>query len=391
MLDVFCMSFKNVFKKRLRTILTIFGISVGVASVMLINTISEVGIKSVNNELDALGLNGISVTANKSEITNSDLKLIKNIDGVKNVMPIMTDYSKASFSGFSEDIVLWGVDSNVKQAVSVEILHGREFKHSDVLSRENVCLVDETVAKKLFGRVNVVGKTLKLKVGTAFEPFYVIGIARADSGLLKSVAGDLLPCFCYVPYTTMQSVIGTNELNQIAVRLDSENLTKKVSKTIQTELDYQKGIFESVSTGDLATQRKSLNNLLDIITVVFGFVGVISLFVSGLGIMTVMLVSVNERTREIGIKKAIGARFSNILFEFLTEALIICLIGSLIGCALGAGVVFIGSFALKIQATIPISAISNSVLSAIAVGVIFGLFPAMKAASLSPVQALRYE
>ena len=136
MLDVFCMSFKNVFKKSLRTILTIFGISVGVASVMLINTISEVGIKSVNNELDALGLNGISVTANKSEITNSDLKLIKNIDGVKNVMPIMTDYSKASFSGFSEDIVLWGVDSNVKQAVSVEILHGREFKHSDVLSRQ---------------------------------------------------------------------------------------------------------------------------------------------------------------------------------------------------------------------------------------------------------------
>ena len=107
--------------------------------------------------------------------------------------------------------------------------------------------------------------------------------------------------------------------------------------------------------------------------------------------MTVMLVSVNERTREIGIKKAIGARFSNILFEFLTEALIICLIGSLIGCVFGAGVVFIGSFALKIQATIPISAISNSVLSAIAVGVIFGLFPAMKAASLSPVQALRYE
>ena len=391
MLDIFALSFRNIFRKGIRTALTILGIAVGVASVMLINTISDVGIKTVNAELDSLGLNGISVSGDKATITNDDLKIIKNQSGVTNAMPILTTQSKAKQNDISQQVMVWGVDSGAKQVISIEVLYGRAFNEYDIQAKENICLIDETLAKKLFKRQNVIGKSINIYVGNAYENFEIIGITASGSGILQSIMGNMVPNFCYIPYTTFQQSTGSDELYQIAVKVNDDSLTKSVSANIKSVLDNEKGINNSVKTGDLASSRSTLTGLLDKITVIFLVVGVISLFVAGLGIMTIMLVSVNERTREIGIKKAIGASFFNIMSEFMFEALTISLIGSIIGSALGFIIIKLGCMIFNLSISILPSNVLLAVGGAVTVGVLFGVYPAYKGAKMKVVDALRYE
>ena len=156
MLDSIILSLRNVFRKGIRTSLTILGIAVGVMSVMLINTISDVGIKTVNAELDSLGLNGISVSSDKCEVTNDDLELIKSQNGVKNAMPILTTQSKITENDISEDVMIWGIDSGAEQVISINVLYGRSLEGYDIDAKENVCLLDENAAEDIFKRKNAV-------------------------------------------------------------------------------------------------------------------------------------------------------------------------------------------------------------------------------------------
>lgn len=389
MIDSILLSFRNIFRKGIRTTLTVLGIAVGVASVMLINTISDIGIKTINSELDSLGLNGISVTSDKCSVTNDDLNIIKQQNGVESAMPILTSKSKISNSNFSKDIMIWGVDSGAQQVVAFDVLYGRSFENYDITSKENVCLIDETAAKAIFKRKNCVGKRVKILVGNAYDEFKIIGITSSGSGILQSVMGNIVPCFCYIPYTTFQQSTGSDELYQIAVKLNSEELAENVSKNIKAKIDVEKGIKGSIKTGDLAAGRQTLMGLLDTITVIFSTVSIITLFVAGLGIMTVMLVSVNERTREIGIKKAIGAHFFNIMSEFLFEALTISTFGSIIGIIAGVIIILSGSMIIGVEFNIKISTLLISFSSALIIGVVFGLYPACKAAKMKVIDALR--
>ena len=391
MIDNIIFSFRNIFRKGLRTTLTILGIAVGVASVLLINTISNVGIKTVNYELDSLGLNGISISADKADLKNSDLNFIKSQEGVKDAIPILTSKATVSQNDFTEDVMLWGVDSGVKQVISIDILYGESFNKYQILSKENVCLLDENAANKIFKRKNAIGKFLNISVGNTFEKYKIIGITKAGSGMLQSVMGNFIPNFCYIPYSTFQQSIGTDELYQIAVRINENTETDVISTSIKNAVDNEKGIKDSIKIGDLAAGRSTLSSLLNTITIIFSAVGIITLLVAGLGIMTVMLVSVNERTREIGIKKALGATMNTILNEFLFEALTICVLGSIIGSSFGLIIIKLGENLFNISAEISLLSIIVSFSSAILTGVVFGIYPAYKAAKMKPVDALRYE
>ena len=189
----------------------------------------------------------------------------------------------------------------------------------------------------------------------------------------------------------MQLELSTNTLYQIAAKIDNNYSPNFVAKEIKKIIDNEKGIKDSVSSGNLATSRMALTNLLNTVSAVFAVVGIISLLVCALGILTVMLVSVNERTREIGIKKAVGASFFNILAEFLFEALTICLIGSIIGSVLGVAIIFLGNELLNLGAMLSFKNIIIAMSGAFLTGGIFGIYPAVKAAKMNPCEALRYE
>lgn len=389
------MAFRNLRRKGVRTFLTLLSIAIGVSSVLIINVISSAGKTAVNHELDSLGVNGIAVSVKQADgstgLKNEDLATLRGISGVEEATPVITKMGTASAGGQSSSTMIWGIDSGANQVISLEMTYGREITAADVAGRSNVCLVDATTAQALYHRENAVGGTLYLSLGGGSEPFEIVGVAAPDSGILQSIAGEYIPTFVYIPYTTLQRYIGTDTLTQIAIQVPEEegdNLDA-VAQKIEHSLQMQKSSDATVQADNLVKQRGKLSNTLDIVTLVLSVIGSISLLVAGLGIMTVMLVSVTERTREIGVKKAIGAGRGAILREFLTEAVLLSLLGSGIGLAIGALVTEIASAIVQYPVHVTLRQALSAMGIALVSGVLFGVYPALTASKMRPVDALR--
>ena len=393
MLDIWRIAAGNLLRKGMRTVLTVSGIAIGVASVVIIGAISRAGTAAINGELDSLGLSGVSVSSsqNGTGLYIEDLDVLKAIDGVEEVTPLVPQSTLATSRGQSAQTLVWGVDAGANTVISIETKYGRAIQSEDVNSAANICMVDENLANALYSRDNIVGKTVSLMVGEVFEDYEIVGVIKQGSGILSSLMGEYIPSFVYVPYTTMQNITGQKELSQIAVKFVQGTDVEAASATIGARMERAKGVTEAVKIDNLSKQRDRLGNMLDIVKLVMSAIGAITLLVAGLGIMTVMLVSVNERTREIGIKKAIGASFKVILTEFLLEALTISIVGSIIGTTFAVAVCLIAGSALGVAIEFSVGSILFSVGVAVATGVIFGVYPAVKASRLKPVDALRRE
>lgn len=396
MTDSISFVYKGLLRKRGRTLLTLSGIAVGVASVIIIGAIGATGTVAVNHELDSLGMNGLSVMSKASTTVDTtlktqDLELIRSLSCVEAATPIVANTSIASNGLHNCESVLWGIDSGSQSLISLEVLCGRELSHYDILSGANVCLIDQETARQFFQRDNPVGKSISLLVGETQEQYEIAGIVRANSGILQNLVSDYIPTLIYLPYTNVQKMTGSTEVTQIAVQVSDNASLDDAARQIEEGLSRSKGIPGAVRTDNLAKQRGQLTNMLSIVSLVLTAIAGISLVVAGLGITTVMLVSVHERTREIGIKKSIGATNWQIMKEFLLEASVISLAGSLVGALLGVGLCLLAGILTGMQLVIPPDQIVVSIISAVGVGVVFGVYPARKAAGLRPVEALRHE
>ncbi len=397
MRDILSCAMKSLARKRLRTALTIGSITIGVVLVVIVSLISNAGKTAVNSELESLGISGLSISTNSSAdangesgITEETLNLIRSTSNVETAMPLMIEYSLTTLRETQANTLICGIDAGAKQAISLTLKHGRLISKGDVQSASSVCVVDEALAESAYGRENITGKTIRLQIGGSQEEFEIIGIAEAGSTLLQSL-GEFIPSMVYIPYSTMQAMTGCSTFDQVAVRVDSAADVSLTEATILSRLERVTDTHGYFRTDNLSTQRDKLGNLLDIVTLVLTAISGISLVVSGLGIMTIMMVSVSERTREIGIKKAIGASRSRILWEFLTEAVVISLFGSLVGIAVGSGIGLIGMQVFGFSVPIAWTDFLYLILFTVCLGVVFGVYPAIKAARLKPVDALRQE
>lgn len=396
MLDLFKSSFRNLVRKRLRTLLTVSGIVIGIASVIIIGAIGESGKYAVSTELDSMGIGGLSITANTEGESNKrlnleDLQAIRSIPDVEQAMPITMQYTDTSIREKRSSSVILGIDSGANQAISLNLLYGRMISRSDVSSSSNVCMIDQNYAKTAYGRENIVGKELLVLHSGAFESYTIIGIVEAGSSILQNVIGNYAPNFVYVPYTSFQNVSGQIVFDQIAVRVNDNQDVDRASTALIQALERYSGETGVYRADNLSKQRDKLSSLLDIVSMILSAIGAISLVVAGLGIMTVMLVSVNERTREIGIRKAIGAKNRTILIEFLFEALSMSLIGSILGSIIGVSLILLAALIFGIPLIISMQSILVAIVFAVIIGVIFGVYPAFKASKLHPVDALRFE
>lgn len=388
---------RNLKRKGVRSILTLVSIAIGVSSVLIIGVISDAGKAAINHELDSLGVNGISITGKQSNgnpvLQNDDLDIVRSIPDIDTAMPVVTAMGNSEGNGQSSATMIWGIDSGAGQVISLEIIYGRSFNNADIAGYGNVCLVDTLTAQSIFQRKNVIGSTISVSIGGVSEDYTIIGVAAPDSGILQSIAGEYIPAFIYVPYTTLQSALGSDALSQIAIQV-SQNKTNDIdviAKQVSQAISVLKTSDSTVNAENLAKQRGKLSNTLNIITLVLSVIGSISLIVAGLGIMTVMLVSVTERTREIGIKKAIGARKASIMREFLTEAILLSIFGCLVAMAfvwiITLAATAITGFSFSLSLAQALYAIGIAIIS----GIIFGVYPAYSAAKLRPVEALRRE
>ncbi len=395
--DVLFCALKNLSRKRLRTFLTMGSITIGVTMVVIVSMISSAGRTAVNRELENLGVSGLSISTNASAspdgqkgISSENLNLIRSTSHVETAMPLMIEYSLSTLRTIQSNTLICGIDAGARQAISLTLKHGRLISRGDLKSSALVCVVDETLAREAYGRENITGKTITLQIAGAQEEFRIIGVAEAGSSLLQSL-GEFIPSMVYVPYSTLQALTGRENFDQVAVRVDASADVAATENLILNRLRRTAGNNDFFRTDNLSTQRDKLGNLLDIVSLVLTAISGISLIVSGLGIMTIMLVSVNERTREIGVKKAIGASRGRILFEFLAEAVVISLLGSLIGVAVGGGISWFGMQAFGMSVPFVWTDFALLIAFSVLLGAVFGVYPAVKAARLRPVDALRLE
>lgn len=397
MIDFLISALRNIGRKKLRSILTFCGIAIGVASVIIIGAIGNGATIAVNGQLDSLGINGINISQKRENVndtnavmTQNDLKYCLGVKGVDSAMPLIMQEGNATLKGEQKSAMIWGVGSNARSIISLNLKYGKMLTQSQVSSHAKVCLIDDAFAKSIYKRTNITGKTISIYMGDSYETLKICGIVESSSSLLYNLVGDYVPTFVYLPYTTAADLRNSDGFDQIVIKEKANYDSDKTGSQI-VKLLGQKHIGSSYQVSNMLKQKQKLSNILGIITLVISLVGAISLFVAGIGIMTVMLVSVNERMREIGIKKAIGAKKTTIMFEFLLEALIISLIGGIIGVALGVGISFIMSKASSFNFDINMNYVLISSGFAAATGIIFGVYPAYKAANLNPVDALRQE
>lgn len=397
MTEAFRCAIRSLARKKGRSLLTIIGIAIGVTAVVIISNISQCGTAAVNAELDGLGMGGISVSLDTSKgnsdapLSENELSIIKKSPYVKSAMPVIFQIGNIIQRGEETQALLWGIDNNANDVISLNLLHGRFINKGDIAARARVCLTDETYAKENFGYKNIVGRKISVLCGGTLEEFEVVGVIKTGSGLLQNMMGTYIPTFLYLPYSTMQEFYSMSGYDNIAVKISDDSDPDIIGEKLAKSLAIETGCDDSYISTNMAKQKDGLSQLLNIVTMILSAVGGVSLVVASLSIMNVMLVSVGERKREIGIKKAIGARRGDILKEFLVEASVLTLCGCVLGVILGLAVSYIGAFILGITLEVRFDIIILTVLFSLLTGIVFGLYPANKASKLKPVDALRID
>lgn len=394
MSDILKCAFRSLFRNIERTLLTLIGISIGVASVITIVYIGQSGSYAISGELDGLGMNGVTIGlsdySTQNALSDKELSIIESQSCVESAAPLIFETNTATIHNTTQNVYLWGIDYNAKDVISLTLADGRFFNKNDIQSKAKVCMVDESFANSFnFSYINILGKKIKISSGNTYMEYEIVGVIKTGSGLLQNVMGSYLPNFIYIPYTTMQENLNNNNYSQIAVQLSNTENANKTGEKILTSLERSTGNKGIYTITDLAKQKENLNVIFNVVTTILSSIGTISLIVAGISIMTIMLVSVNERKREIGIKKAIGASRFLIMKEFLYEAVIVSLIGSFLGISLGFGISYIASTFLGLVFQIRWDIVMYTLFCSLIFGVFFGMYPAIKASALKPVDALR--
>jgi len=400
LVEYIVMAIDNIKGNRGRSLLTMLGIIIGVFSVIAIMGVGNGFQRQMNSELNSLGSGQLvlySTEAGDSAgayITDDDLAWIEEQEGVTGTTPEHSQGGEVHTTKGNFDVSIKGGGTAQQEVSFFTMKKGRYFDQRDIDVHARVCVITDKDAIKLFGTEDVIG--LSIEVTPAFgaaTDFTIIGIANkkeagALTGAMMGMAGDNVSMD--IPYTSFNS-LGAEFLNYyiyVTTTPDSDSLmiVDSLIKGLNSRHQASENYFESQSFDD---QMGTINSVLSMVTAFVAVVAAISLLVGGIGVMNIMLVSVTERTREIGIRKSLGAKTSSIMLQFLAESTIISLIGGIIGVILGLTVANLIGSLVDIPAAIdPVTILIATSFSA-GVGVLFGVYPARKAAKLSPIEALR--
>ena len=399
------MAVQNIRANKGRSFLTMLGIIIGIASVIAIVSIGEGTKNQMNSEIDGIGGGQIAVSVSNDAITESefitaeDVQAVREIDTVEGVN-VSESYDGETVTGKGNfPIMLTAEGPDAKLLNNSEMKSGNYFGENEIEEGKHVCVISDADAKRLFGTDDVVGMNLDITCYDSSKSFRIMGVTtQKENGTFVSYTYDGMPVTVNIPYSSMDDLVGaTDEFYSLTIQgdktLDSQIIADQVVHILEKR--HQCAGEEYFQVQSFQDVMQSMNEMLGMVTAFISFVAGISLLVGGIGVMNIMLVSVTERTREIGIRKSLGAKTSSIMLQFLAEAAILTVIGGLIGIILGIlaayGIcsVISGSIGMTIIPGISPTVIFVATLFSCAVGVFFGIYPAKKAARLSPIEALR--
>jgi putative ABC transport system permease protein len=390
---------------KLRSGLTVLGIVIGVGAVIAMLAIGRGAQNTITGSISSIGTNLLFVVQQRGEeIRNPRPLTLKDADAIADpfqvpsviaVAPILQGSIEASYGGETTTTTLSGVTAEYDEVRNVELADGDFILSEQELARAAVAVLGPDLAETLFGRSEgVVGETIRL----SGQPFRVIGVMVSRGGSGFANADDVV----LVPLSTAQTRLvrrGHDEVDMIMAQAAGPDAVAMASEEISSVLRGRHHSQIGVEDFMVFTQEDFLDTartITNVLTIFLGGIAAISLLVGGIGIMNIMLVSVTERTREIGLRKALGARKRDILVQFLAESSLLSLLGGVIGILFGTGLAFlVGVIArasdAELQPAVSLDAILLATLFSAAVGLFFGLYPAKRAADLEPVEALRYE
>ncbi len=396
------LALRALWRNKARALLTTLGVIIGVASVIAMVAVGEGARQRIARQLEGMGTNNLVVRSGTitrggvrtgagttTTLILDDAEAIADLPGVVAVAPTVQTGAQAIYRSVNWGTAVYGVTPDFLQVRNWPVVRGEFFSQRSVAGAEHVCVLGQTVTRELFGLADPIGETLVLK-GLACRITGVLGPKGASA--FGSDQDDII----MAPLTTAQrKILGITHIHSIEVetagRAASFHVEEEIRRLLRARHRLQPGQDDDFRIFNRAELAQTAEESARVFTWLLGSIASVSLLVGGIGIMNIMLVSVTERTREIGIRMALGARHRDILWQFLTEALVLSGIGGLAGIVLGvAGAMLLARFS-QFQASVTAWSVLVAFLFAALVGVFFGLQPARKAAHLKPIEALRYE
>lgn len=381
------MAWKSISMNKMRSFLTMLGIIIGVFAVIALVALGSGATNRISEEMQKLGTNLLSINITgrgaKASLSLSEVQAFTDIAHVQAVSPTLSGRVKAKNGSANSDVSIEGVTSDYETVRDYHVQEGRFLLPIDVDYRQKVALIGTETAKTLFGTADPVGQNVTLN-GIRFK---VVGLLASKGSSFGGNNDDKI----LIPITTAERLLATKGIKSVYVRAESQEtidlaiagLEQALQKKFRGDDDEGYNIFNQQDA------LESANTITNTLSMALGGIAGISLLVGGIGIMNIMLVSVTERTREIGVRKALGAKKRDILLQFLVESVVLGGFGGILGIASGVGGATLLGKLLSIQASFSLNVIVISFVFSLGIGVFFGIYPANKAAKLHPIDALR--
>lgn len=398
-IEILRMSKDSIVSNKVRTFLTMLGVVIGVTAVILLISIGEGARMYIQKEFSGLGSNILIVVPGKTskeggshmgtsavrKLVYDDAMLIKKRSRhIQYAIPVIVGTSLIKYGAKSRSTYIIGVTEDYFSARNLAVDSGRFISASEVDAKRRVCILGRTAKKEILGDANPLGALLTI----GDSKYRVIGLMAPKGVTLGFDIDDIV----FIPTTAARELFDTDSLFNITVKVRSEDEIENAKKDIKETLIKRHAGEEDFTVFSQDEMLAVMQKVLKIMTAVLAGIAAISLIVGGIGIMNIMLVSVKERTREIGLRKAVGAKHKDILFQFLTESVVLSFVGGILGIMGGTALTWvIPVFITFLPTKLSIWSIFLAFSFSVSVGIFFGVYPAKKAASLDPIIALRYE
>jgi len=396
--EVFSSALQSIRANKLRSFLTMLGIIIGISSVITISSIGGAIKQYITGEFAGMGTNVINLQMNTSKsigtrdfFTLQDAELIQQkVPDVKAVVPMVQATGTVELQDKTKRASVIALNQYYSQIYSMTFAAGRFINDHDVETDKYVAVIDDLTAEKFFKTPDAaIGQRITININGRYNELTVVGVTKTQ-GILASF-GSNSPSVVYLPISIYQQVLGNVYINNMSVLVTDMSKADQLSSEMIRIIENRHNNSDKYTASQGFAALDTVNNVLNMLTIALSAIAGISLLVGGIGVMNIMLVSVTERTREIGVRKAVGAKTKDIRIQFLSESVIICLIGGAIGILMGYLFCVILGISLNVSVPISFTTVMIAFIFSSAVGIFFGLYPANKAAKMNPIEALRYE